>query len=67
MVAPSELITDYDIPVDEKMSLSEDWWAEFLPTLHGQPPICVLRLVADTLVSLWDLKSLMFGGGSAEC
>jgi hypothetical protein len=52
-----------NIPVDEQNHLNQTWRDDFLPTLNGRPPVCVLRMLEDALVSLWDPKTPGFMGG----
>jgi hypothetical protein len=59
----SELLTAYDMPVDEQTHLDQAWRDQFLSTLLGRPPVFVLHLLADAVVSLLDLKNPDFTGG----
>jgi hypothetical protein len=68
MVAPAEVIAAYEVHVHEQTNLAADWSAKFLPTLQGRPPICILKLMADALIPIWDLKVPTFmGGGQLFC
>jgi hypothetical protein len=54
------------------LSMSKHTWIKLgenlFYTLLGLPPVCVLRLLADAVVSLLDPKTPSFtgGGGSAR-
>jgi hypothetical protein len=67
MATPAELLTVYDVPVDDQTRLTPDWYVEFLSTLQGRPPICVLLLLADYLITLPDINApTCKGGGQLE-
>jgi hypothetical protein len=51
------------MPVDEQTHLDQAWSDDLFPTLNGRPPVCVLLLLADVLVPLWDPKTPGFRGG----
>jgi hypothetical protein len=54
------------MPVDEQTHLDQAWKDTFLSTLLGRPPVCVLRLLADAVVSLLDPKTPSFRGGGCQ-
>jgi hypothetical protein len=64
-VTPSELLIAYDMPVDKQTHLDKSWRDNFLFTLLGRPPACVLRMLADAVVSLLDPKTPSFTGGGS--
>jgi hypothetical protein len=62
LVTSYELLIAHDIPVDEHTHLTHTWCDKVLTTLHGWPPVCVLRLLEDAMVPLWDIKAPGFTG-----
>jgi hypothetical protein len=55
------------MPADEQIHLNQAWRHYVLPTSHGCPPVCVMRLLLHALVPLLDPKTPGFtGGGQLE-
>jgi hypothetical protein len=63
-----KILTAYDMPVKEKTHLYQAWRNNFVSTLLGRPPVCVLGLLADAVVSILDPKipSFTVGGGGVS-